>query len=79
MSRQSFTDPVTGDTLHAVDDLETDVPEARLYFGRKLGYTEEEIRSMWLRDSRRRRYIDVTHLDRLMTPGEAAWVEARER
>lgn len=80
MSRQSFSDPVTGDTLHAREDVETaDVPEARLFFGRKLGYTDEQIRSMWLKDARRPRYVDVSQLNRLMTKGEAAWLEAHDR
>lgn len=79
MSRQSFSDPVTGAMLHAADDLDSNIPEERLYFGRKLGYTDEQIRSMWLKDARRPRYTDVSQLDRVMTKGEAAWLEARQR
>lgn len=78
MSRGSFRDPLTGDLLDGVD-MHDEIPEARLYYGRKLGYTDDEIYSMWLKDARRPRYIDVSQLNRVMTKGEAAWLEARQR
>lgn len=78
MSKQSFTDPVTGAMLHAFGEGD-EIPEARLFFGRKLGYTDDQIKSMWLQDARRPRYVDVSQLDRVMTKGEAEWLEARNR
>ena len=77
MSRQSFSDPLTGAMLHGADDLVSEVPEARLFFGRKLGYTDEEIRSMWLKDARRPRYIDVSQMNRVMSKAEAERYEVQ--
>jgi hypothetical protein len=78
MKPRSFEDPVTGAILH-VADMDTEVSEQRLWWGRKLGYTDDEIRSMWLRDARRPRYLDLTGFERIMTKAQADRFEAQRR
>lgn len=69
---------MTGAVLDGVE-MHIEIPEARLYWGRKLGYTDDAIYSMWLKDARRPRYIDVGQLDQVMTKGEADWHNAQNR
>lgn len=56
--RKSFTDPITGCILDAVE-MNVEVPDDRLWWGRKLGYTDDEIHEMYWRDKRAPKYLDA--------------------
>ncbi len=74
---KSFTDPITGAMLEATDTITTDVPPERLWWGRRLGYTDEQVRAMWLKDARRPRYLNVAEIERVMNKQEAEHFERR--
>lgn len=56
--RKSFTDPITRCMLEAVE-MNIEVPEERFWWGRKLGYSDDEIRQMWWSDKRSPKYINA--------------------
>ena len=55
---KSFTDPITGCILQGAE-LDVDVPEKRMRWGRRVGYTDEQIRRMWWADKRSPKVVMV--------------------
>lgn len=60
-------------------EMDTDLPEERLWWGRRLGYTDEQVRDMWLSDSRPPQFIDLAGFERVMTKTEAEAMEVRHK
>ena len=58
MPRHTFKDPVTHALLAAVE-MELTIPEERYRWGRKLGYTDEQIEHMYWQDQRRPKFLDA--------------------
>lgn len=76
--KKSFRDPVTGCLLQGFAmKADFEVPAERRWWGRKLGYTDEQIESMWLDAAHGPRYLDLSQLDRVLSKGEAEHIDAR--